>query len=94
MSKPGYSDQGFWFRLIFMVLYWLVLNVAITVFGILVILVSLMKLGSRHEPMTLIVWLKSVTAFIKQIFSFLSFAEEEKPFPFQSWPQVKSDEEA
>jgi hypothetical protein len=94
MSKPGYANQGFWFRLIFMVLYWLVLNVAITVFGILVILVSLMKLGSKHEPVTLGAWLRSVTLFIKQIFAFLSFEDDEKPFPFQPWPQVKSDEEA
>ena len=24
MSKPGYADQGFWFRVIFMLLYWVV----------------------------------------------------------------------
>jgi heme/copper-type cytochrome/quinol oxidase subunit 2 len=94
MSKPGYADQGFWFRVIFMLLYWVVLNIAVTVFGILLVLVSLVKLGSKHEPVMLSSWLKSITSFIKQIFSFLSFETEEKPFPFQPWPQVSSDEEA
>lgn len=94
MSKPGYADQGFWFRVIFMLLYWVVLNIAVTVFGVLLVLVSLVKLGSKHEPITLSSWLKSVTAFIGQIFSFLSFDSEEKPFPFQPWPQVNADEEA
>ena len=94
MSKPGYADQGFWFRVIFMLLYWGGLNIAVTVFGILLVLVSLVKLGSKHEPVMLSSWLKSVTSFIKQIFSFLSFETEEKPFPFQPWPQVSSDEEA
>ncbi|MEP0072459.1 MAG: DUF4389 domain-containing protein [Marinomonas sp.] len=94
MSKPGYADQGFWFRLIFMLVYWVVLNIAMSVFGILLVIVSLVKLGSKHEPQTLSVWLKSVTAFIQQIFLFLSFAEEEKPFPFQPWPQEEIDEDA
>ncbi|WP_421852494.1 DUF4389 domain-containing protein [Marinomonas sp.] len=94
MSNPGYADQGFWFRVIFMLLYWVVLNIAVTVFGVLLILVSLVKLGSKYEPVTLSSWLKGVTAFIGQIFSFLSFESEEKPFPFQPWPQVNADEEA
>jgi len=94
MSKPGYADQGFWFRVIFMLLYWVVLNIAVTVFGVLLVLVSLVKLGSKHEPVMLSGWLKSMTGFIGQIFSFLSFGSEEKPFPFQPWPQVDQDEEA
>jgi len=93
MSKPGYADQGFWFRVIFMLLYWVVLNIAVTVFGVLLVLVSLVKLGSKHEAVTLSSWLKSVTAFIGQIFAFMSFETEEKPFPFQPWPRVSSDEE-
>lgn len=94
MSKPGYADQGFWFRVIFMLLYWVILNIAVTVFGVLLVLVSLIKLGSKHEPVLLAGWLKSMTSFIGQIFSFLSFGSEEKPFPFQPWPQVDQDEEA
>jgi uncharacterized membrane protein len=94
MSKPGYAKQEFWFRLIFMLFYWFVLNLAITVFGILLVVVSLVKLGSKQEPVTLSSWLANVTAFIGQIFSYLSFAEEEKPFPFQPWPQVTSEDDA
>lgn len=94
MSKPGYADQGFWFRLIFMLLYWVVLNISVTVFGVLLVLVSLVKLGSKHEPVMLSSWLGSMTAFLRQNLSFLSFETEEKPFPFQPWPQVASDEEA
>ncbi|MBJ7539471.1 DUF4389 domain-containing protein [Marinomonas transparens] len=93
MAKPGYTDQSFWFRLVFMLVYWVVLNVAVTVFGILLILVSLVKLGSKYEPIVLLSWLSRVTSFILQIFQFMSFETEEKPFPFQPWPQVKSDEQ-
>lgn len=94
MSKPGYADQGFWFRLIFMLVYWVVLNISITVFGILLVIVAIVKFGSKHEPVTLSSWLTGVTAFIQQIFAFLSFADDEKPFPFQPWPQEEIDEDA
>ncbi len=39
MSKPGYTDQGFWLRLVFMLVYWVVLNIAVTVFGVLLVVV-------------------------------------------------------
>ncbi|MCB5161842.1 DUF4389 domain-containing protein [Marinomonas algarum] len=93
MSKPGYADQGFWFRIVFMLLYWLILNLAITVFGFLLIVVSVVKLGSKSNPDLLGGWLKKVSLFIGQVFSFLSYKTEEKPFPFQPWPEVNSDDE-
>ena len=94
MSKPGYADQGFWFRVIFMLLYWVVLNISVTIFGVLLVLVSLIKLGSKHEPKTLSSWLKQMASFIQQIFCFMSYKTEEKPYPFQPWPQVTLDDEA
>lgn len=92
MAKPGYVDQGFWFRLLFMLLYWAVLNIALTVFGVLVIIVSAIKLLSQYELQALSYWLKSVACFIRQTVSFLSYETQEKPFPFQPWPQVNEDE--
>lgn len=94
MSKPGYADQGFWFRVIFMLLYWVVLNISVTIFGVLLVLVSLITLGSKHEPKTLSSWLKQMASFIQQIFWFMSYKTEEKPYPFQPWPQVTLDDEA
>jgi hypothetical protein len=93
MAKPGYANQGFWFRLIFMLFYWCVLNVAITVFGILVIVVSVVRLCSRAEPVTVSGWLRSVGVFVRQIIDFLAYSEEEKPFPFQPWPKGVKDEQ-
>lgn len=92
MSKPGYANQSFWIRLVFMLFYWCVLNVAITVFGILLVVVSLFKLVSRYEPDISARWLQSTGAFIRQTFEFLSYNNEEKPFPFQPWPKGVDDE--
>lgn len=93
MAKPGYADQGFWLRLIFMLFYWAVLNISLTVFGILILVVSVIKLVSKYDVAMLVGWLTSVSMFIRQTCRFLSFEEDEKPFPFQPWPVVKSDEQ-
>lgn len=93
MSKPGYSDQGFWIRLVFMLIYWLILNLSLSVFGILLLIVTAFKFASKEQPETLSDLLGSVTIYIKQTVSFLSFEEDEKPFPFQPWPEVETDEQ-
>ncbi len=87
MDKPGYSDQGYWLRILFMLIYWCLLNVAFTLFGFLLIIVALIRFGSKHEPVTLGAWLRSVSAFMKQVLAFLAFSSDEKPFPFQPWPE-------
>ena len=92
MGKPGYVDQGYWFRILFMFIYWCLLNFAITLFGILLILVGAIRLGSKYEPVTLGIWLRSVGVFIKQTVSYLAFSTEEKPFPFQPWPEGAESE--
>lgn len=92
MDKPGYADQGYWLRILFMLIYWCLLNVAFTLFGFLLVLVGLIRLGSKYEPVTLGMWLRSVGVFIKQTVSFLSFSSEDKPFPFQPWPEGEHSE--
>ncbi|RDL46032.1 DUF4389 domain-containing protein [Marinomonas piezotolerans] len=92
MGKPGYADQNYWIRILFMLIYWCLLNIALTLFGFLLIIVGVIRLGSKHEPVTLTSWLKSVGMFIKQIMSFLAFTTEEKPFPFQPWPESNDSE--
>lgn len=92
MNKPGYSDQSFWLRIIFMVFFWAVLNIAISIFGILVFILTVIRFGSQYHPTTLNKVVISSSRFIGQIFSFLAFQTDEKPFPFQAWPDAKSSD--
>lgn len=93
MSKPGYANQEFWIRMLFMLVYWGVLNIALTVFGFLVIITTLVRFASKCDTPSLSKWLSSTGEFIKQIVSFLSFSKEEKPFPFQPWPESNNRED-
>ncbi|MBJ7551898.1 DUF4389 domain-containing protein [Marinomonas ostreistagni] len=85
MNKPGYANQEFWIRLVFMLIYWCLLNLALTVFGFLVVITTIVKFASKCELSSLTYWVRSTGVFVKQIVSFLSFSTEEKPFPFQPW---------
>ena len=85
MNKPGYANQEFLIRLVFMLIYWCLLNLALTVFGFLVVITTIVKFASKCELSGLTYWVRSTGVFVKQIVSFLSFSTEEKPFPFQPW---------
>lgn len=93
MSKPGYGNQEFWIRMLFMLIYWGLLNIALTVFGFLVIITTLVRFTSKSEAPTLNYWVTSVGGFIKQTISFLAFSSDEKPFPFQPWPESNNSED-
>ena len=94
MKKPGYADQNFWIRLIFMMLFWTILNIALSVFGILLLILTIVRFGSQYQPDMLNSAVMSLARFISQIFSFISFQTERKPFPFQAWPTSTAEEES
>lgn len=89
MAKPGYADQAFWVRLVFMFVYWALLNIALSVFGIALIILTVIRFGSQFEPTSLGDFVSSLSNFISQTLSFVCFQTEEKPYPFQSWPSAK-----
>lgn len=89
MAKPGYADQGFWVRLVFMIVYWAVLNISLSVFGLGLVLLTIIRFGSQFEPSSLANFMASLSNFISQTLSFVCFQTEEKPYPFQNWPTSK-----
>jgi hypothetical protein len=93
MTKPGYLEQSFWLRLLFMLLYWVLLNIALSLFGVLVLLATVIRFGSQHEPKRIAHFQFSLTQFIYQTMDFLTFRTDEKPFPFRMWPQVNDNEQ-
>jgi len=88
MNKPGYADQAFWVRLVFMFIYWAVLNISLSIFGIALVILTIIRFGSQFEPTPLANFLSSLSDFISQTLSFVCFQTEEKPYPFQSWPNA------
>ena len=85
-STYSLKSQAFWLRVLYMLLFSfmayfaLVLNWVLVVVQLFVVAVS----GSPNEQLQK--FGGSLGDFLSQVIAFLTFASEEKPFPFSDWP--------
>ncbi len=88
--KENVSNTNTWGRALFMILFGIIYSVAEVVLVAVVVIQFLFVLFSSEKNPRLLVFGKEISTFIYQVFLFLTFNTEEKPFPFADWP---SDEE-
>jgi len=86
--KSNLLSATHWIRLVYMVLFALVLQVAGTVmyFVVTVQFVYSLVTGKNHEILRN--FGGNLSTFIYQTLQFLSYNSEEKPFPFSDWPAI------
>jgi hypothetical protein len=84
--KDNIKSRSVWIRGFFMLLYAMICYVAISLSFFVVIFQfgSLLLTGKLNER--LLPFGQSLSILIHQIFNFLTFNSEEKPFPFGNWP--------
>lgn len=84
--KSNLLSSSHWLRLIFMLLFSLLVQVAAAVMWVVVVLQFLFNLftGSSNEQLSS--FGASLVLYIYQCWQFLSYGSEEKPYPFQDWP--------
>lgn len=86
--KSNLQSSKHWLRLIFMLLFSAVLQIASIVMWVLVILQFLFSLITGSDNTNLRKFGYSLSVYIFHIFKFLTYSSEEKPFPFADWPQA------
>lgn len=84
--KSNLLSPQHWLRLIFMLLFVVVLYIAGTVIGVLVALQFLFALITGKDNANLRTLGGSISTYIYQALQFLTYNSEEKPFPFSDWP--------
>ncbi|MBU3070308.1 DUF4389 domain-containing protein [Aestuariicella sp. G3-2] len=87
--KSNLLSSTHWLRLVFMVLFAVILQVAAAVMWVVVILQFLFSLFTGQNNDNLREFGHSLSVFIYQTWQFLSYNSEEKPYPFQDWPDSK-----
>lgn len=87
--KSNLLSSTHWLRLVFMVLFAVILQVAAAVMWIVVVLQFLFSLFTGQNNDNLRELGHSLSVFIYQTWQFLSYNSEEKPYPFQDWPDSK-----
>lgn len=76
-------------RLVFMVIFAALLQLAIMVLWPVVVLQFGFALITGSDNEALREFGKSLSTFVRQTLDFLTYNTEDKPFPFQDWPTGK-----
>ncbi len=84
--KTNLLSAEHWMRFIFMVVFFLLLEVAGMVIGAVVVLQFLFSLFTGSDNQKLRDFGRSLSTYIHQSLKFLTYNSEEKPFPFSDWP--------
>lgn len=77
-----------WLRILYMVLFAIIFQVSTVVLWLVVVVQALSALITGSPNANVRGLAASLSQFIYDIVRFLSYGTEDKPFPFQSWPEV------
>lgn len=80
------------FRVLYMILFWLVSRIAWIFIGIfaLVQLIYVMIRGEKQPALLSVA--QSTVQYARQCGDYLTFSSEYKPFPFNDWPEAEAEE--
>lgn len=91
-NQSNLSNPDLWIRLVYMILFWLftwLARLALGAMGAIQFVLLLINgdshAGIRRHGEALGLWMQQTCRFV-------TFASDEKPFPFQDWPVAEADE--
>ena len=84
--KSSILSSKHWIRLVYMLLFALMLHVTSIAMWVLCAMQFLFTLFTGKDNVNLRYLGKSITRFIGQALDFLTYNTEAKPFPFADWP--------
>jgi hypothetical protein len=90
--KENVSNTNTWGRALFMILFGIIYSVAEVVLVAVIVIQFLFVLFSSDKNERLLHFGKELSTFIYQVFLYLTFNTEEKPFPFADWPKEPESE--
>ncbi len=89
--KENIKAQDTWVRLIFILIYAVVLWATSFVLTLVVIFQFLTVLITRQTQENLLDFGEGLAEFVRQIISYMTFNTDDKPFPFGEWPGPDRD---
>ena len=87
--KQNLQDTNQWIRILYMVLFWVVLYFSMMVAGALIFIQVLFALITGSENKNLRDFSVGLIKYINQILLFLTYNEDRKPFPFAAWGELE-----
>ena len=85
-TKENLKRSSTWLRFIFMVLFAIFYSIAAWLLVILIVFQFIVTLITASPNERLKPFSRQLTQYIYDIFMYLSYNSENKPFPFSDWP--------
>ena len=88
-QKENMTPQEAWTRGLFMVMFFILLQLAKIVAGMVVVLQFLFTIFTNQTNDNLLNFGGSLSRYIYQAWRFLTYSSETQPFPFAPWPAAE-----
>ena len=79
-----------WMRLIYMLLFAIIVNIAELVVAVIAVVQFVSKLFAGQINQQLAEFGEELSLYFRAIIAFLTFRTEDKPFPFAPWPETSA----
>jgi hypothetical protein len=86
--KQNLQDSNQWLRILYMVLFWVILYFVLMVTAVIIFIQVLFALITGSDNKNLRKFGADLTKYINQIILFLTYNEDRKPFPFAEWGKL------
>lgn len=86
--KTNITSGKHWLRLVYMLLFAVLLYVASFVMAVVIVVQFLFALLTGSPNRNLRQFGESLALYIYRVLQFLTYSKEDKPFPFSDWPEA------
>ncbi len=86
--KQNLQDSNQWMRILYMIMFWIILYFVLMVTGVIIFIQVLFALITGSDNKNLRKFAADLTKYINQIILFLTYNEDRKPFPFAEWGKL------
>jgi hypothetical protein len=92
-TRERLTRKSLWIRALYMLLFTVILGFAKTIVGLSVIFqfLTILFTGRSNEPV--LRFGNNMSAYLGDVYRFLTFNAERLPFPFSDWPDEEIDED-
>jgi hypothetical protein len=91
--KQNISNKNQWLRILYMVLFAVILYLVMMVVTVVVVVQLLFALITGKPNDEVADFASDLTQYVHGIVAFLTYTDDRRPFPFNSWTENEADEE-
>lgn len=91
--KTRIQDKNIWKRALYMILFAILAMFGQSLLGFLILVMFLFRLFSGGIPVGLLKGCASLARYLYQVYLYLCFTTDKKPFPFSAWPKPETFEQ-